>query len=310
MLWMNLIISLSLTCIILSTYICLNTGRASFAVSLAFISLLFDDFTSIPKSIDKQLFYRIIFAVWGPIAVLLINCYSGLMVSQLNAPLHNLRPKIFEDLICHNRHILDVSVNTTLFNKTVEFDNYVAYWGIGYRAPPPNFTNVYASDTCYSILSTPMATGCRGFAPYFWHCDMASIFENIVSIMRTFVDLTREQVLFLLLFRFMTHFQSGSMQAKETILQAPYKPWSRRILQTARKKAYLCQPYNTFRPKGLSLLKTIHQKNFILEVHFKTEICCLDIPRLSRKYYVQWYFYRAKKFPELGVFRNLFKADK
>lgn len=130
-LWLGLGISLVITCIIFIAYTYIKHGRVLFSVSFSFISLLFDDFTCIPRVIENQLFYRIIFSVWGPVAVLVINCYSGLIVTELNAPLESVRPEVAEDLICENRHIVDNYVEDSISNflKKVPFDRYIAYWG-------------------------------------------------------------------------------------------------------------------------------------------------------------------------------------
>ncbi|OXA45995.1 hypothetical protein Fcan01_19243 [Folsomia candida] len=130
-LWLGLSITLAITCAIFQAYMFVKTGEVSFTVSLSFISLLLDDFTSVPESIANGLFYRLIFTVWGPVAVLIINCYGGLLVSELNAPLESVRPQTVEDLICKSRHLLDSRVvqNISSLAKELNFESYSAYWG-------------------------------------------------------------------------------------------------------------------------------------------------------------------------------------
>lgn len=159
-LWLGLSITLAITCAIFQAYMFVKTGEVSFTVSLSFISLLLDDFTSVPESIANGLFYRLIFTVWGPVAVLIINCYGGLLVSELNAPLESVRPQTVEDLICKSRHLLDSRVvqNISSLAKELNFESYSAYWGNLDCSTPgfcltPSSKIDYASNECFSILS-------------------------------------------------------------------------------------------------------------------------------------------------------------
>lgn len=141
----------------------LETWPVPIPVWLLYISMLLDDFSSVPEVVRNSLFYRLIFVAWGPVAILLTNCYSGLMISELNAPLRQARSQNFEDLICKNRHIYDsaaLSKNFTELGKNQQSENYKAYWGKMHYIfnPAPKFKNPFATDSCYRMLSSPKKT--------------------------------------------------------------------------------------------------------------------------------------------------------
>lgn len=95
MLWLGLVVSLLIIFIALYFYITRKHMHSPYSVWLSFISVLFDDFSSVPEVIGNSLFYRLIFLTWAPAALLFTNCYSGLMISELNSPLKQTRSENF-----------------------------------------------------------------------------------------------------------------------------------------------------------------------------------------------------------------------
>ncbi|OXA46203.1 hypothetical protein Fcan01_19288 [Folsomia candida] len=187
-LWIGFFASMTLTFIVFYIYMIWKYKQLPFSIWLSFVSILFDDFSSVPKMVGKSLFYRLIFAAWGPVSLLFTNCYSGLMISELNAPLKQTRSQNFEDLICLNRHVLDLpasSIDIRELAKTLRFKDYRAYWGkidYGFNALP-TLKNHFVSNNCYRILSPPSQRPWMfsGVATYVWH------FHRIVH----FLEFTR-----------------------------------------------------------------------------------------------------------------------
>ncbi|OXA42460.1 hypothetical protein Fcan01_22846 [Folsomia candida] len=183
-LWLAFITSMLLTFIVLYFYMTWNHNLSPYPVYLSFISVLFDDFSSVPEAIGHSLFYRLVFVTWGPAALIFTNCYSGLIISELNAPLRRTISHSFADIICQNRELLDSAVypiDATKWGKLLKFENYKAYWGnVNLRFDIlPTFKNPFASDKCYRILSPPIKTRMRHVGEsesYFWPFILHHIF--------------------------------------------------------------------------------------------------------------------------------------
>lgn len=109
-------------------------GNPSAIPWLPLIAILFDDSTSVPRQIEKRHFYRTIFSVWGLVAILLTNCYSGLLISELNAPLRGNRPETWQDLFCNRTYVHLVSnvqypLEVSEWKKLVQFQKlYESWW--------------------------------------------------------------------------------------------------------------------------------------------------------------------------------------
>ncbi|OXA41998.1 hypothetical protein Fcan01_23315 [Folsomia candida] len=143
-------------CTILSAYVFWKEKRFSATSWLSLIAPLLDDSTPVPRSVENVTFYRYIFIAWGPVALLLTNCYSGLITTELSAPLKQTRPSRFEDLICRNSHLLKLPAKDGIaqVKKSQEFGRHLAY----YKSPHfwLSTINPLASDDCYAMLSPPI----------------------------------------------------------------------------------------------------------------------------------------------------------
>ncbi|OXA39836.1 hypothetical protein Fcan01_25339 [Folsomia candida] len=162
-LWIAFIISMAITFLVLYFYMRRQHKRSPYSVWLSFISVLLDDSSSVPDVVGNSLFYRLVFVTWAPALLLFTNCYSGLMITELNAPLKQKRSQSFEGLICHNRHMLDLpapSGNSTNWAETMQFENYKEYWGKmnPISDPIPRSRNPFASANCYKLLSSSFRT--------------------------------------------------------------------------------------------------------------------------------------------------------
>lgn len=99
--WINLILFLIVIIALFSTYRKYDGSQFNHVAGwLPLFAILFDDSSSVPGQLEKSQFYRIIFGFWGLVAVLLTNCYSSSIVTELNAPLPGERITLWENLLC------------------------------------------------------------------------------------------------------------------------------------------------------------------------------------------------------------------
>ncbi|OXA49155.1 hypothetical protein Fcan01_15596 [Folsomia candida] len=105
---------------------------------------IFDEGTHIPRRLENQEFFRILISGWILMVVILTNCYSGLMISDLNSPLPGTNvPTSFQDLVCEEKQIVDSYKERT--NLT---DWIFTYIEGRIQSKPEAFNN-----SCYQILS-------------------------------------------------------------------------------------------------------------------------------------------------------------
>lgn len=128
-LWYALLIFLGVKIAILMAFkwIYLRSEVISYSsMWLLLVAMLLDDSAPVPQKLENTQFYRLILSVWGPVAVLLTNCYSSLMISDLNAPLSGATPESFEDLVCEKSSLVGRSeyyVNVTKMELTTMQQN-------------------------------------------------------------------------------------------------------------------------------------------------------------------------------------------
>ncbi|OXA41485.1 hypothetical protein Fcan01_23849 [Folsomia candida] len=129
-LWVAVLTTLTILIVLMTVYklIALPTDVTLFtSIWLPFVAILLDDATSVPKKVEVSQFFRIIFSAWCPAAVLLTNCYSSLMISELNAPLRGYTPDTFEDVICEKSLLSKHTgfyVNITDMNFSMILENW------------------------------------------------------------------------------------------------------------------------------------------------------------------------------------------
>ncbi|OXA54381.1 hypothetical protein Fcan01_11140 [Folsomia candida] len=139
--WLGLVSSLLLTFMVLSAYMFWKHKRSAIGLFLSFLSLFFDDFTPVPKYMADTFFYRILFTALGFVAVLVTNCYTGIMITELNAPLKQSRPETFQDLICQDRNILNGNDSQDIA-RWAKDANLDLYWGKS-NIMKPNNPNIF-----------------------------------------------------------------------------------------------------------------------------------------------------------------------
>ncbi|OXA49824.1 hypothetical protein Fcan01_15863 [Folsomia candida] len=57
----------------------------------------------VPGKLEKTIFFRTSFGAWILMSVILVNCYNGIIITDLNAPLPGESPSVFKDLLCQGK---------------------------------------------------------------------------------------------------------------------------------------------------------------------------------------------------------------
>ncbi|OXA43074.1 hypothetical protein Fcan01_21915 [Folsomia candida] len=81
----------------------------SLCVWLFVIATMFEETGHLTGKIEKNTFIRLILGSWCLMSVTLTNCYNGIMISDLNAPLDSSRPTLFDHLLCERTEKFDKS---------------------------------------------------------------------------------------------------------------------------------------------------------------------------------------------------------
>lgn len=126
-LWLGIIVSLVavVTSLTLFTKYYFN-GKdhpPSFAPWVLVLGTVFDEAGSIPWRLELQTFHRLVFGSWALMAIFLTNCYTSIMITELNAPFPGTQPETFWDLVCGNR-----AISFRNITKWAEQENILFYW--------------------------------------------------------------------------------------------------------------------------------------------------------------------------------------
>ncbi|OXA37134.1 hypothetical protein Fcan01_28110 [Folsomia candida] len=65
------------------------------------LATIFEETGHVPNKIARLTPFRLTFGLWCLMSVVLTNCYNGLMISDLNAPLPSFKARTFNDLVCN-----------------------------------------------------------------------------------------------------------------------------------------------------------------------------------------------------------------
>ncbi|OXA40864.1 Glutamate receptor ionotropic, delta-1 [Folsomia candida] len=122
-----------------------NFGKSSFSAWLFILANMFEEGGFVPKCFEKSNFFRLTFGFWGLMALILTNCYTGLMISELNAPLRGNVPTIFQDLVCSKGY------NSESYGKA-RADNLTTVW---FQKHFGNFMQFWVHNGAYDVLRIP-----------------------------------------------------------------------------------------------------------------------------------------------------------
>lgn len=107
LIWGALVGSVVIVSVVLSLFKKFKNAYQNFSPWLFVLANIFEETGHVPRHLGKQHFFRLVIGSWVLMSVILTNCYNGLMISSLNAPLPKTDiPETFQDLICKDKHIL------------------------------------------------------------------------------------------------------------------------------------------------------------------------------------------------------------
>ncbi|OXA58957.1 hypothetical protein Fcan01_04722 [Folsomia candida] len=186
--WICLMASILLVIGMLSCYVKFmwdGSSTTSFCAWLTVTATIFEEPILITNKIGKSDFFRLVFVTWALVCVLLTNCYNGLMISALNAPLAGWKPESFTDLVCGG-------MNTN--NATEELfvrDRGVLYWyaekimsaifGSKRLPKPPPGNQTFPSPECFKLLSAPEESHFLGTRMYDFVSFLASSYSSFLN---------------------------------------------------------------------------------------------------------------------------------
>lgn len=98
-LWYTLLATYFCLTIILSFWM-LKKLQGSFCSWLFVLGALLEDGVPLPRKLEKNSAFRLIFGCWIIVCVFITNCYNGLMITGLNSPLAATTVNTFKDLVC------------------------------------------------------------------------------------------------------------------------------------------------------------------------------------------------------------------
>lgn len=123
LLWMTLAISIGLITAITTGYT--YWKHLSFAPWLFLLATMFEEDVKVPRKSRGSWFIRLILGSWCFVSVVLTNCYTGVMISELNAPLKAVRPTQFRHLLCSRMSVADISKFLQSFKQNrIKYHNY------------------------------------------------------------------------------------------------------------------------------------------------------------------------------------------
>ncbi|OXA42070.1 hypothetical protein Fcan01_23189 [Folsomia candida] len=107
-LWATLLISLLIIIVITSTYAYfIDLINTSLLIWLFVLATIFEETGHLTRKVEGHSFFRLILGSWCLMSVILTNCYNGVMISHLNAPLDASRPTLFDYLLCERMPTTD-----------------------------------------------------------------------------------------------------------------------------------------------------------------------------------------------------------
>lgn len=148
--WGVLLTSVVCISLIVLLYIKLINMNEHFSAWLYVVAYLCDDSITVPKQLWQKNFFRLIAGSWILMSVVMTNCYTGLMISDLNSPMPSTNvPETFEDLICEDTEIIQAYKKGA--NLTEWIQKKIYELGKVYNRADLKFV----SSPCFKILSAP-----------------------------------------------------------------------------------------------------------------------------------------------------------
>lgn len=127
--------------LVVSFISCVQKCGGSFSSWVLILATIFEESIPVPPKMEKQTHFRLIMATWTLMSLILVNCYNGLMITELNSPFKGASPHTFSDLVCAN------DINFVRVNKF--WDDAFNYYILGENTS----LNLDNSKNCFQLLS-------------------------------------------------------------------------------------------------------------------------------------------------------------
>lgn len=152
-LWAGIGVSLALLVSCLTVYVKYVFGDTSiFSPWLFILATLFEETISTPSSVERRNFYRLTFGLWALMATFLTNCYNGVMIENLVAPLPGVGVERFQDIACEQGKRIGDPADISAWMRVSGIDTY---WEQLFSHGP--MSNPLESPNCFRLLSEPSA---------------------------------------------------------------------------------------------------------------------------------------------------------
>ncbi|OXA54481.1 hypothetical protein Fcan01_11133 [Folsomia candida] len=113
-LWLTIVLALVLMGCVTSLFVKYYIrGKITFSCWMYLTATCFEETSSVPSVVANKYYFRLTLGVWALVSTFLTNCYSGLMIKDLNSPLPGAIFERFEDLQCsdHGEQKLPTPIN-------------------------------------------------------------------------------------------------------------------------------------------------------------------------------------------------------
>ncbi|OXA39893.1 hypothetical protein Fcan01_25293 [Folsomia candida] len=182
----TLFISLILIIAITTTFNSLmGLSNTSFVPWLFIVATILEEEGHLPENVGRKWFIRLILGAWCLMSVIITNCYNGIMITELNAPLSALHLSNFHQLLCHREDKsytenivlayhkyenttafkdLDVDLSKISYKRIAWYLHYIQFTSSPFKLENSNEMNEIVdrqrsrivSNNCFHILSLPL----------------------------------------------------------------------------------------------------------------------------------------------------------
>jgi hypothetical protein len=193
-------LAIGITGILLSTFLHFMNLKSEFGKSFSgvmfYISLLLDEGYAVTSKMWNSPIFRLSSAAWLLSSVLITNCYNGLLISELNAPLQGEKLNNFSQIFCHrqingiylqNEVDKDVQDGPWIFSK-------IMWWSLNKTDQSMSrheHLKSYQSPNCFSLLSKPVRN-VREEDNFIMNPNQYSLFSELHGEMLKFYILFRD----------------------------------------------------------------------------------------------------------------------
>ncbi|OXA58956.1 Glutamate receptor ionotropic, delta-2 [Folsomia candida] len=162
--WLCLAFSVCVVITFLFSYVKFITRNTFFSSWLSVVGTMFEESSQILRQLIRHDFIRWMLTGWTLGCLILINSYTGLMISELNSPFSQSKVEKFQDLVCENDKIhLFGDLSDATVRARLQDHYKIIRWYVektileaseSNTSHLPNYS-VTSSDECFRLLSPP-----------------------------------------------------------------------------------------------------------------------------------------------------------